>query len=650
MANTTISGLNEKKSVIDSDLFIVEDANNTYKVTKKTLLGNYALKTDLHSHANQSVLDGITDELISKWGALSAGVTGFGSSDARQLFEHDTAIYPITKGENVLCTDPNGNQSTIQNILDSNNAEIENIYNLLGTNNSGGFNIEGISKPDILTHIKNLYNKIREEQQRAIAAEEALDARLDILEVSNFAEGTKAIKKYNGKWVGGAATSVAIDESSSATKMTLVGIGNSTHGNAAGDTGGYQPKKSQIEIEGMQVKANADSADILKTTRTITFKDGDVAGSFKFNGSKNVDCELELLDLTSVPAEHKATANVYGPTANVTGNTNTSIVIPYIEIDKKGRVVKASQYTLTNRNDLVKSEASTSKIYLAGPSEGNQGKISNAYYKTGVYIEANASIIKATGFRGDLYGIADYATELETARTFKINGAEKLFDGSADVSWTLDEIDVYKKADVYKKTETYSKTEVNTLIDGCAKEGHNHNDLYYTETEMDTKLAGKLDTSHETNKPHISLGETSTTAYRGDRGKIAYDHSQSAHLSLGETSSTAYRGDRGKIAYDHSQSAHAPSNAQKNSDITKAEIEAKLTGTITSHNHSGTYAPVHDHPYVPTAGGTITGSLTVNSNLTTGAGYITIGGKRLWLTTWDPSAYTSSGDIWIKTI
>ena len=38
----------------------------------------------------------------------------------------------------------------------------------------------------------------------------------------------------------------------------------------------------------------------------------------------------------------------------------------------------------------------------------------------------------------------------------------------------------------------------------------------------------------------------------------------SASLALGETSSTAYRGDRGKIAYDHSQTAHAPSNAEKN--------------------------------------------------------------------------------------
>ena len=68
------------------------------------------------------------------------------------------------------------------------------------------------------------------------------------------------------------------------------------------------------------------------------------------------------------------------------------------------------------------------------------------------------------------------------------------------------------------------------------------------------------------------------------------------HLTLGTGSSNAYRGDYGNTAYTHSQAAHAPSNAQKNSDITKAEIEAKLTGTVTSHNHSGTYAPAtHNH-------------------------------------------------------
>lgn len=41
----------------------------------------------------------------------------------------------------------------------------------------------------------------------------------------------------------------------------------------------------------------------------------------------------------------------------------------------------------------------------------------------------------------------------------------------------------------------------------------------------------------------------------------------------------------------HIASAHAPSNAQKNSDITKAEIEAVLTGVIASHSHSGGSSP-----------------------------------------------------------
>jgi len=37
----------------------------------------------------------------------------------------------------------------------------------------------------------------------------------------------------------------------------------------------------------------------------------------------------------------------------------------------------------------------------------------------------------------------------------------------------------------------------------------------------------------------------------------------------------------------HVTSAHAPSGAQVNADITKAEIEAKLTGEIATHTHAG---------------------------------------------------------------
>lgn len=77
------------------------------------------------------------------------------------------------------------------------------------------------------------------------------------------------------------------------------------------------------------------------------------------------------------------------------------------------------------------------------------------------------------------------------------------------------------------------------------------------------------------------------------------DSSHGTHLTLGTGSGNAFRGDYGNTAYQHSQAAHAPSNAQKNSDITKAEIEAKLTGAITSHTHS----------YLPLSGGTISGNI-----------------------------------------
>ena len=88
---------------------------------------------------------------------------------------------------------------------------------------------------------------------------------------------------------------------------------------------------------------------------------------------------------------------------------------------------------------------------------------------------------------------------------------------------------------------------------------------------------------------------------------LSYKQDASSALKLGTSSSTAFRGDQGLTAYNHSQAAHAPSNAQKNSDITKAEIEAKLTGAITSHTHS--YAGSSS------AGGAATSANKVNQSL-----------------------------------
>lgn len=63
----------------------------------------------------------------------------------------------------------------------------------------------------------------------------------------------------------------------------------------------------------------------------------------------------------------------------------------------------------------------------------------------------------------------------------------------------------------------------------------------------------------ETGKIYVDT--TTNKTYRWS-GSTYIEISES--IALGETSSTAYRGDRGKIAYDHSQSAHAPADAEAN--------------------------------------------------------------------------------------
>ena len=141
---------------------------------------------------------------------------------------------------------------------------------------------------------------------------------------------------------------------------------------------------------------------------------------------------------------------------------------------------------------------------------------------------------------------------------------------------------------------------VNTSLTGKSDIGHTHDDRYYTETEINTKLNTKLNISlkgaanglaeldSSGKVPSAQLpsyvddvleyANQSSFPTTGESGKIyitqdtnkTYRWSGSTYveispsLALGETSATAYRGDRGKVAYDHSQTAHAPSNAQAN--------------------------------------------------------------------------------------
>lgn len=78
-------------------------------------------------------------------------------------------------------------------------------------------------------------------------------------------------------------------------------------------------------------------------------------------------------------------------------------------------------------------------------------------------------------------------------------------------------------------------------------------------------------------------------------------------LDLGETSDTAYRGDRGKIAYDHSQSDHAPADAlSREESYSRAEVDGKITRSsneikeeIKKNDEVKTYSQVYPKEFAP---------------------------------------------------
>jgi hypothetical protein len=97
----------------------------------------------------------------------------------------------------------------------------------------------------------------------------------------------------------------------------------------------------------------------------------------------------------------------------------------------------------------------------------------------------------------------------------------------------------------------------------------------YTDAE-ETKLAGieagANNYSHPTNHPPAIISQDASNRFVIDTEKGTWTGKEPGNTNI-QTHVTS--------------TPHAPSDAQKNSDITKAEIEAKLTGELTSHTHAG---------------------------------------------------------------
>lgn len=216
----------------------------------------------------------------------------------------------------------------------------------------------------------------------------------------------------------------------------------------------------------------------------------------------------------------------------------------------------------------------------------------------------------------------------------------------------------------------YTETEIDTKLAGKSNTGHTHDDRYYIKSEIDTKLGLKLDTSLKGAANGLATLDSSgkvpssqlpsyvddvlecankaSFPTTGEGGKIYIDQTTnltyrwggtayveiSQSLALGETSSTAYAGDKGKqnaadiaaLKTGKADKATTLSGYGITDAYTKTEVNTKLTdGSVTkigTKDVGSVTLPIYLKAGVPTAVGTslavdITGNSATTSKLKT---------------------------------
>lgn len=236
-------------------------------------------------------------------------------------------------------------------------------------------------------------------------------------------------------------------------------------------------------------------------------------------------------------------------------------------------------------------------------------------FNTGSYVE---SITAAT--TSSVRSYANVAGSANAVAWGNVSGKPSTFAPSAhshnDLYYTETEMDS-KLSGKANSSHTHTKSQITDFA-------HTHDDRYYTKSEIDTKLSGKAASSHKhaaaditsvnasaitgtiaaANLPSyvddvLEYDGTSKFPSTGEAGKIYTDTTTnkiyrwggssyvviSDTIALGETSSTAYRGDRGKIAYDHSQITRG--NPHK---VTKSDVGLGSVDNTSDANKSVKYA------------------------------------------------------------
>lgn len=187
-----------------------------------------------------------------------------------------------------------------------------------------------------------------------------------------------------------------------------------------------------------------------------------------------------------------------------------------------------------------------------------------------------------------------------------------------------------------------NKANINHTHTGYAPSTHNHNDIYYTESEIDSKLSSKADSTSLT--AHTNNSDLHVTANNKSNWNAAYTHSQSAHApSNAEVNQNAFSNvvvGNTTIAADKKTDT-LTFVAGNNVTITPSATNDSVT--ISATNTTYTHPTTAGNKHIP-AGGSSGQILKWSSNGTAVWGNESGGGEKIVTTTGTGEAYIASVD------
>ena len=579
-------------------------------------LSDYALKTDLHNHNNKSVLDNITSTKVSEWNNKSTFSGNYNDLTNKPTiptvptnissFTNDSGYITSIPSEYITDSELTAKGYATENYVTTaiDNAQLSGGSGETVDMTKYALKTELPTKTSQLTNDSNFLTSIPSEY----VTETELNNKGYLTEhqsLENYAK-TSDLHTHDNKSILDNITSDKVTEWNN--KSTFSGSYNDltdkptiptdyiteipseyiteTELNAKGYLTEHQDISGKADKTELHEHTNKTVLDTITSDMTTKWNQ-----SIPFNDTYVSDCNAWLTNgyvktgagqtsnLPSACTGSDRGGILFFVAENVTQGTGTQMYFP-IDGTYKGRIFTRS---LTN-------------MKAAGSSVGDW----NLLATTNSITEILSEYITETELISKDYATKNYVTE--TINSASMSGGythpethpSTMITGLSTVATSGSYNDLTNKPTIPTvPTNISSFTNDSGYITSIPSE-------YITETELNAK--GYLTV-------HQSLdGYAKTSDLHSHSNKSVLDNITSAKVTEWNNKSTfsgSYNDltDKPTIptvtndltntlksnydtAYTHSQSTHAPSNAQKNSDITKTEIEAKLTGDIASHTHS----------------------------------------------------------------